>query len=62
MITGEPLHSLCIVQNDCIDVLTKDGALFTITLPFPVKQVVSLKEGLLLERTTEPGEVMGQKR
>ena len=33
---GEPLHSLCIVQNDCIDVLTKDGALFTITLPFPV--------------------------
>ena len=32
----EALHSLCIVQNDCIDVLTKDGALFTITLPFPV--------------------------
>ncbi|KAL9954101.1 hypothetical protein ACROYT_G041596 [Oculina patagonica] len=59
---GEPLHSLCVVQNDCIDVLTKDGALFTITLPFPVKQVVSLQEGLLLERTTEPGEMVGQKR
>ena len=33
---GDSLHSLCVVQNDCIDVLTKDGALFTITLPFPV--------------------------
>ena len=32
----ETSHSLCVVQNDCIDVLTKDGALFTITLPFPV--------------------------
>ncbi|KAJ7330710.1 Anaphase-promoting complex subunit 1 [Desmophyllum pertusum] len=60
--TAETLHSLCVVQNDCIDVLTKDGALFTITLPFPVKQVVSLHEGLLLERTTAPGEIMGQKR
>ena len=32
----EALHSLCMVQNDCIDVLTKDGALFSVTLPFPV--------------------------
>lgn len=58
----EALHSLCMVQNDCIDVLTKDGALFTITLPFPVAQVMSLSEGLLLERTTAPGEITGQKK
>lgn len=60
--TGEELHSLCVVQNDCIDVLTKDGALFTITLPFPVSQVISLPEGLLLERTTTQGEITGHKK
>lgn len=60
--SGETLHSLCVVQNDCIDVLTEDGALFTITLPFPVKQVVALQEGLLLERATAPGEITGQRR
>jgi len=51
-----------VVQNDCIDVLTKDGALFTITLPFPVSQVIALPEGLLLERTPTPGEITGQKK
>ncbi|XP_027050305.1 anaphase-promoting complex subunit 1-like [Pocillopora damicornis] len=60
--SGETLHSLCVLQNDCIDVLTEDGALFTITLPFPVKQVVALQEGLLLERATAPGEITGQRR
>ncbi|CAH3188191.1 unnamed protein product, partial [Porites evermanni] len=59
---GDASQSLCVVQEDCIDVLTKDGALFTITLPFPVSQVVSLQKGLLLERATTPGEVTGQKR
>ncbi|XP_044177050.1 anaphase-promoting complex subunit 1-like isoform X2 [Acropora millepora] len=60
--TVETSHSLCVVQNDCIDVLTKDGALFTITLPFPVSQVIALPEGLLLERTPTPGEITGQKK
>ena len=36
---GDASQSLCVVQEDCIDVLTKDGALFTITLPFPVSSL-----------------------
>ena len=56
---GEILHSLCVVQKDCIDVLSKDGALFAITLPFSVSlNARNIVAGNTFLHVAKPGNIL----
>uniref|UniRef100_A0A0P4WJL7 Uncharacterized protein n=1 Tax=Scylla olivacea TaxID=85551 RepID=A0A0P4WJL7_SCYOL len=59
--TGDALPSICIVENDCLTIITEDGDDYSVALPFPVRKVWPVKYGILLERQVMASEIASQK-
>ncbi|XP_076035625.1 anaphase promoting complex subunit 1 isoform X2 [Oratosquilla oratoria] len=59
--TGEELPSVCVVENDFINVYTEEGEDYAVALPFQVNKVWPLKYGVLLERNVPSSELASPK-
>ncbi|KAF2353689.1 Anaphase-promoting complex subunit 1 [Trinorchestia longiramus] len=54
--TGTPLYSLCILEQEYLNVYTETGEEFSIALPFAVEKIWSIWYGLLLQRKVSASE------
>ncbi|XP_031572163.1 anaphase-promoting complex subunit 1-like [Actinia tenebrosa] len=58
----ESHNTLCVLENEFLNVFSTDGGVHTAALPFPVNNTWVVPGGLLLERTVMPSELTAHKR